>query len=254
MKETGLMFKAPLVRAILDGSKTQTRRIAKLPHMNPLGEWEAATVGGPDGGRTRDGNTAPLQTAIAHTRTGEVICAPFQPGDRIYVRETWQGPLLEEFESDADSDWMSPSRIHQYQNPAHCQYAADGGPAPEFITADDNLVRRWRPAIHMPKWAARIWLEITGVRVERLQTISRGDAEREGVECKDGSDEPYGKGNRDGFRYRNYLGKKNAFDCSSACASFRTLWESTGGDWTANPWVWVIDLKRVEQPTPKEPA
>ena len=235
-KETGLMFKAPLVRGILDDLKTQTRRIAKLPHMNPLGEWEPTTVGGPGGGRTRDGKEVPLQVALGHTRTGDVICAPNQPGDRIYVRETWQGPLMstkeweEHYFSNADE---LPSK---FKSPAYCKYAADGGAPPEFMTMDDDIVARWKPSIHMPKWAARIWLEVTGVRVERLQDICEADVKTEGVAVA----EP-----RSFAMYGLSTDERASMRRRAAVQHFRELWESTGGDWAANPWVWVIDFKRI---------
>ncbi len=202
MKETGLMFKAPLVRAILSDQKTQTRRLAKLPHMNPWGEWEAITVGGPGGGRTSEGKEIPQQPAIGHTRTGDVICAPYLVGDRIYVRETWQ-------EAGGNTGIWYAATDSQ----------ADDGNSP---------VSRWRPAIHMPKALARIWLEITGVRVERLQAISADDAEAEGV----------------GF----LRSVPDADETLTAQQLFECLWDSTGGDWAANPWVWVIDFKRIAKP------
>ena len=82
----------------------------------------------------------------------------------------------------------------------------------------------WKPAIHMPKALARLWLEVTGVRVERLQSISRGDAMAEGCPFPNMAD---GEDPRDWFA---------------------EVWKSTGGDWAANPWVWVIDFKRIEKP------
>ena len=192
MKETGLMFKAPLVRAILSGQKTQTRRILKNQQSYDLDK-----------------------------------CPLGQPGDRIYVREQWQGPLMSSKEwedhyfSEADD---SPAK---FRTPAYCRYAADGGPPPEFVTMYDELVARWKPAIHMPKWAARIWLEITGVRVERLQEITEADCIAEGATG--------GHGAIPGYHYN-----------ATPLEHFRYIWESTGADWAANPWVWVIEFKRIE--------
>lgn len=89
MKEKPILFSGPMVRALLDGRKTQTRRAVKLPHNNPLGEWEPIVIGGPDGGRTAAGETLPLQGGIWHTRTGDSLMSPYgQPGDRLWVRET----------------------------------------------------------------------------------------------------------------------------------------------------------------------
>ena len=93
------------------------------------------------------------------------------------------------------------------------------------MTADDDLVRRWRPAIHMPKWAARIWLDITGVRVERLQQITEADCRAEGAHG--------GHGSIPGYGYS-----------ATPLEHFQHIWTSTGGDWAANPWCWVIDFKR----------
>jgi hypothetical protein len=97
-------------------------------------------------------------------------------------------------------------------------------PAPEFYDADDELHCCWRPSIHMPRWASRILLEITNVRVERLKSISDGDAIREGCSTAD----------------------MKSGDC--AADVFARLWASIYGEesWQANPWVWVIEFKRVE--------
>ena len=204
-KETGLMFKGPLVRAILEGRKTQTRRIVKrLPlRIN------------------RDANA--MEIDVANIENGEfakrVPCPMGQPGDRIYVRETWQHANFP---------------LGPYQEGTPVFYRADylHESDPDYADAERTVRRNWLPSIHMPKQAARIWLEITGVRVERLQSISESDAQAEGcsLECMT----PTGD------------------DCGSAIwgpGGFKALWESTGGDWAANPWVWVIDFKRIKQET-----
>ena len=185
MKETGLMFKAPLVRAILSGQKTQTRRIAKDVRHPDLGNWYAP------GALVLEGEPQ----HVIHR-----ACPWGQPGDRIYVRETFA----------------------QHPQFADLAYRAEGE---EFEDSDGALwVPKWTPAIHMPRKLARIWLEITGVRVERLQSISRGDAMAEGCPFPNMAD---GEDPRDWFA---------------------EVWKSTGGDWAANPWVWVIDFKRIEKP------
>ena len=222
MKETGLMFKAPLVLAILAGQKTQTRRVVKRLPLRV----------------NREANT--MEVDVANIENGEftkrVPCPMGQPGDRIYVRETWQGPLLsnKEWEDHYFSDEEALPR--RFETPAYCQYAADGGPPPEFTTMDDETVARWKPSIHMPKWAARIWLEITGVRVERLQQISRADAIAEGIKFFNNDHECGAK---------NYLDRTDMDYSLCPTDSFETLWKSTGGDWDANPWVWVIDFKTI---------
>lgn len=90
MRERPILFSAPMVLALLDGSKTQTRRVIKLPHKNPLGVWEPTTVGG-DGVKFSDGKPVPEWIAIWHTRTGETICCPHGiVGDQLWVKETWR--------------------------------------------------------------------------------------------------------------------------------------------------------------------
>ena len=182
MKETGLMFKAPLVRAILEGRKTQTRRIAK-----PVRHPDLGNVYSP-GALTREHEP---QHVINRA------CPYGQPGDRIYVRETFS----------------------QHPEWGQLAFRADGE---EFEDADGWLWEpKWQPSSHMPKDIARIWLEITGVRVERLQDISTEDCISEGLNTT----------------LREYDAEVNLRD------QFQELWESTGGDWDANPWVWVIDFK-----------
>ena len=198
MKETGLIFKAPMVRAILEGRKTQTRRVAK-------------PVKHPDLGNLYTPGALAMEREPQHVI--DRACPVGQPGDRIYVRETFN-----HFERNED-----------FKEGCECFYRADG---------DCIDLQPWRPAIHMPKHAARIWLEVTGVRVERLQDISEKDAIAEGIELAE-----------DFFGcpcWRDYSEPEgpDASVCpEDPIGSFQTLWESTGGDWAANPWVWAIDFK-----------
>lgn len=197
MKETPLLFNAPMVRSVLDGRKTQTRRVVKLPHQNPLGVWEPSTMGGEHGGRTAKGGTIPLQAVIWHTRTGDSLMCPHgQPGDRLWVRETW-----------SSQDCMEGEALYRA---TAIQDGMNAGEVQEIT---------WRPSIHMPRWTSRINLEITGVRVERLQDISEGDVIQEG--CP--NEILYGTG------------------------WYRDLWESINGpgSWDANHWVWVIEFQRT---------
>jgi hypothetical protein len=215
MKERPILFSAPMVRAILDGSKTQTRRVAKLPHMNPLGQWEPSAVGGENGGRTRDGKTIPLQGGIWHTRTGDsIICPHGQPSDRLWVRENF-------YRVDSKSETESLGRMVPCDKQT-VTFAADANLEPSG---------RLRPSIHMPRWASRINLEITGVRVERLQSISERDSRAEGVTI-----EPH---HSRGYCAGEFL--------PPAMRAYRDLWESINGagSWGANPWVWVIEFRRV---------
>lgn len=234
MKERGMIFNSEMVRAILDGRKTQTRRIMKVqpkpcnhanwPDYSPDPQWKSYP-GGWCCAVCANGTT------IDHRHHAKGITCPYGTvGDRIWVRETFQGPL---FDYEQMESYLEDSS--KFEKPEFCQYAADGKPAPEYYDADDNLRHGWRPSIHMPRWASRILLEITDVRVERLREISQADAETEGV----------GKLKK-GF-WKNYQPGWTEFQLT-ARGSFATLWKSIYGDesWYADPWVWVIEFKRVE--------
>ena len=208
MKETGLMFKAPLVRAILEGRKTQTRRVAKPVKHPDLGNLY--TPG-----------------ALAMGREPQHVidrACPFgQPGDHIYVRETARSCRAYEVQGYPPSQWGNKP----------IWFEADGTPP----GAETAWATKATPAIHLPMFAARIWLEVTGVRVERLQDISEEDAITEGIERAD---------NFFGCTCWKAYGEPEGADVvcpDDPIGSFRTLWESTGGDWDANPWVWAIDFK-----------
>jgi hypothetical protein len=238
MRELPILFSGPMVRAILDGSKTQTRRVVKLPHHNPLGKWEPTVIGGENGGRTAAGETIPEQGGIWHTRTGDSLLCPYgQPGDRPWVRETHEVNRIGYEEGP-----NTPTRHY-----AGVKYQADDGRAEFTISQtlyrdlDSKQSRGWTPSIHMPRWASRITLEITGVRVEHLREISEVDAAAEGVESL----------RNEGEYWKHYLESTASCDaliCLSARESFRTLWDSLAApdvDWQANPWVWVVEFKRA---------
>ena len=193
MKETGMLFTSQMVRAILEGRKTQTRRVAKPVKHPDLGNLY--TPG-----------------ALAMGREPQHVidraCPLGQPGDRIYVRETARSCRAYEVQGYPPSQWGNKP----------IWFEADGTPP----GAETAWATKATPAIHLPMFAARIWLEVTSVRVERIQEITPDDCIAEGawpVEQRE-----LGRGHE-------------------AVSAFRELWESTGGDWDANPWVWVIDFK-----------
>jgi len=181
IKERPILFSGPMVRAILDGRKTMTRRVIKYP---------AVTV---EHDRIIAGRFIDPKTGCVDGQFDVIACPYGQPGDRLWVRETYNSCGGKPF------------------------YRADGELHPDW---------KWRPSIFMPRWASRITLEITAVRVERLKDITIEDAQAEGVT-------PLGV-EGDGRRWR---------------AAFRELWDSLnakrGHGWGANPWVWVISFKRV---------
>ncbi|MFK3706358.1 hypothetical protein ACI2JR_15675 [Klebsiella sp. NPDC088457] len=190
MKERGMIFNAEMVRAILDGRKTHTRRIVKgaAGAVKFCKEWDI--------------NGEEIFVVLGekdHTGMNPVLGATSCPlgavGDRIWVRETWNkysGLLTYR----ADHDWINEMR------------------------KETVCTAKWRPSIHMPRWASRILLEITDVRVERLNTISEEDAGREGYPADPA---PYG-GGMDKWLW------------------FRQLWDSIYPEqsFKHNPWVWVI--------------
>lgn len=204
MKETGQMFKAPLVRSILDDIKTMTRRIAKdVKHPG----WDSVYT--------------PGALAREPQHTIDLACPYGGPGDRIYVRETF----VQGHDYDAVTD-----RLRTHDD------AGNPLPMKTWFRATDEATwcdedgweanTPWKPAIHMPKALARIWLDITGVRLERLQDISEADCRAEGAHG--------GHGSIPGYAYS-----------ATPLEHFQHIWTSTGGDWAANPWVWVIDFKRI---------
>lgn len=220
MTERGMIFNSEMVRALLDGRKKQTRRPIK---------WKQTRF--TEMGEREDGSKWPWSEDVEHACDFWHPCPFGAVGDRIWVRETFQGPLVHE-------ELFEEYRAYpeKFETPEYCEYAADGVARPEYCDLDDNLRHGWRPSIHMPRWASRILLEITDVRVERLREISQADAEAEGV----------GKLKK-GF-WKNYQPGWTEFQLT-ARGSFATLWKSIYGDesWYADPWVWVIEFKRIEE-------
>ena len=268
MTERPILFSAPMVRALLAGTKTQTRRAIKLPHENPLGKWEPTTFGGPNGGRTRAGATIPEQGGIWHTRTGDSLGCPHgQPGDRLWVRETWTwnggqgGPKAGEFAklwvtyaADGQKREIAPGGVVPLpkQPPQRDGEVYSLRDATEDFRYDgentyvDRLTRWWRrkiPAIHMFRWASRITLEITAVRVERLQEISEADAQAEGAQRF--PDLPYG-GQPDN-RWSMELPSSTGQCLHTPRMAFANYLNKVNGEgtWDANPWVWVVEFKRL---------
>lgn len=230
MRERPLRAYAHEVRAILEGRQTQLRRVVKLPHANPLGQWEPFLFGG-QGCRDSKGREISGQMTMSHSRTGEVIGCPYGvPGDLLWVRETThRRPMLNLLTGEP----LAP----KYDGGA---YSADDE---DVLTPDEFDIRWWYPrkvcpAIHMPRWASRITLEVTGVRVERLQDISEADAVAEGCPCYVCGAPMDGRSESD----------CHCFHATAKPSDFRVLWESINGpgSWGANPWVRVVEFRRVQ--------
>lgn len=234
MKERPVIFNSEMVRAILDGRKTQTRRVIANVSLDNCIPLQKPT-------KTKDGIYTHVLDAPGHR-----LCPFGQVGDRLWVREAYQGPL---FNFDQMGTYLGDTS--KFERPEFCEYRADGGKTPEYYDADDNLRYGWKPSIHMPRWASRILLEITGVRVERLNDISEEDAQCEGVHAEVWDQTVVA---------RNYAGSEGFFQFWSEDmphyvemnqlyrSSFRSLWQSIYGEesWRDNPWVWAISFRRVK--------
>ena len=228
MKERGMIFNGEMVRAILDGRKTQTRRIMKVhpsegfTPMNMAFEPDYKARWYTPGVVDKDGYLQPAKNQVFGVAgEDEGYACPFGVvGDRLWVRETWQGPLVEERAILVSRD------PDEFKNPEFCEYAADGGGRPEFFDDDGDVHQGWKPSIHMPRWASRITLEITDVRVERLASISTESARAEGYPVERAVD----GGNIDPWLW------------------FRDLWDGIYPDRTFkhNPWVWVIEFREAK--------
>lgn len=230
-KEIPILFSTPMVQALLAGRKTQTRRIVKpAPQGRMYKEHEKETWSDTDWGHTYK-------------------CTYGKPGDIIYVRETW-----------------FPAAING--NKVLIGYNVED-PQQTIEITTDKVDSYWKqldkgrhiPSIHMPKEAARIWLEVTEVRVERLQDISEEDAKAEGIErnctydgnhsiCSTCTNQCRSEG-----EWLHYMRDLDDFPAYSAKESFQSLWQSINGpdSWNANPWVWVVSFKVLSttgKPTP----
>ncbi|WP_237159058.1 hypothetical protein [Serratia marcescens] len=201
MKERPVIFNGEMVRAILDGRKTQTRRV-----IANVGPDNCIPLQKPT--KTKDGIYTHVMDAPGHG-----LCPFGQVGDRLWVRETFAGHYL-------DDDQIQDIKDGRCKAKCLCEYRADYGD-------DAECADGWTPSIHMPRWASRITLEITAVRVQRLKDISEEDAKAEGVAPSQHIIMP------PEALYR---------------VGFLKLWQSIYGEesWRANPWVWVIEFRRVE--------
>jgi len=214
MTERPILFSAPMVRAILAGTKTQTRRVVKpahkawieMPVTHQLGEWDKRPL--PYG----------------------------KPGDRLWVRETWQAV--------SGNDRARHIMTHPRPDRGWLEYAA--------TPRADEPAYKWRPSIHMPRWASRITLEVTGVRVERLQDISEADALAEGISRLAPPAPPHEWSGLNRFTLNGmgsgFCAGSVSWNSPTAEALYLRLWEDINGpgSWEANPWVWVVEFKWVQ--------
>ncbi|MEM0567583.1 hypothetical protein [Salmonella enterica] len=206
MKERGMIFNGEMVRAILDGRKTQTRRIMK---NQPAGDYPETPA------LIRNVGTG-FQWHGLYGESSIFNCPLGSIGERIWVRETFR---VHSRATDVATLVYRASVRNSWTEQTHR--------VPVAVCNKPATPEKWTPSIHMPRWASRITLEITDVRVERLNSISDSDASKEGC-C---------------------IADMESGDCLSDV--FTRLWTSIYGDdsWQANPWVWVIKFKRVEGAT-----
>lgn len=221
VKERPILFSTPMVAAILAGRKRQTRRTIK---PQPVIDRDSGYVYHMQGKRS--------ERVDIHTDWKKEWVRSFLPnkvGQRLWVRETWD--YLEDFKDPKLSILLYRANYPDGKHPYGLH---------------------WRPSLFMPRTACRLVLEITDVRVERLQDISEGDAIAEGIDCNDAA-----TGGDDYQDYYRDYSKPNdealfPWIAGEPVQSFRTLWQSINGpeSWQANPYVWVLTFKRVEEVLP----
>lgn len=226
MAERPIIFSGRMVRAILEGRKTQTRRVARFASDETPVEWPCAApvacehCGSTSGRRCQAPSAGQVHLHRANGFNWHNADCPYgAPGNTLWVRESFfvnhiehvRGALPKTRPVDAPAG-----------RPAELLYRADGDFADHFEQVDNPDAAVWRPSIHMPRWASRITLRVTAVRVERLGKLSDSDARAEGLTRGD---------------VNNHGGPVPAF---------AVLWDTINGErapWASNPWVWVVSFE-----------
>lgn len=245
MKERPILFSGEMVRAILGGRKTQTRRVV-IPQPETRRDLFPTEPEDIAEDRASKKLIFAIRTGALSTRClgaqnfAQEFCPFGQAGDRLWVREAHK----------RKDTFAQVTRPELKRPPDHfvarVEYRADGATREQYVDCSEwrcsleTNTEKWKPSIHMPRWASRITLELTGVRVERVQEIVGQDAIAEGVARRDG----YYLGGP----HRYVAGKTKVF--SLAWQAYKDIWnhlnEKRGYSWDSNPWVWVIEFKRVE--------
>lgn len=230
MKERPILMNGPMVRAILRGAKTQTRRVLSPEWYRCLG--------------------LELDLEVDDDRNQALIACPFgEPGDRLWVRETFA--VESNYFIDSEDNYPPPFNdgrpIRRLSNDdageywQQCHYRASD-PDPDLVQGDHGPGVKWTPSIHMPRWASRINLSITRIAIERLQDINASDVIAEGIDPA-----PFQCPCESCSRASEVC---TATQSSFVIDGFAPLWDSINGkrpgcSWTDNPWVWVVSFERV---------
>lgn len=238
VREKPILFSAPMIRAICDGSKAQTRRTAKLRVVGNIttiqvlrGEHKGsfAYLTDEHGIAWSPAGGDPLRPYPHPER-----CCPYgEPGDRLWVRETW-APCSEHIEERGEAEAIADAKAQMPWSTIVYRADANGG----YVGA---TVKRWRPSIFLPRWASRISLAITGVRVERLQAITGEAICAEGAVARAHHDQNLGKCPVSSFDGKAYVDLRSLWAAG---------WDEINGKraaWSTNPWVWVVEFQRIEQ-------
>jgi len=232
MKEHPILFNGEMVRAILEGRKTQTRRpIKPQPVPSSMGDdlWVVKTDGKPSG-------MACINATDWDVRYWCEKWLPYEIGDRLWVRETFVLEDTDEMPTDG-RPYRKMEEMGEFGHLLVPHYRATE-PEPHIVPLDlsdsyDDRTR-WRPSIHMPRWASRIALEVTGVRIQRVQEIGDSDAWDEGS---------WWRRYDDAVGPPIYIAHGECIDC------FREQWDALyakrGLGWDVNPWVWVIEFREL---------
>lgn len=243
MKERPILFSGAMVRALLEGRKTVTRRAMRIQPVLKGRLWQVYGAGWSD-------SMDSVPCVYGHSLA--VACPYGQVGDRLWVRETWSDVNLSgapgiAYRADGDvrdlmedASFLEDGRAFNYEDPRAKPYT--------FACWADDLIGgvegKWRPSIHMPRWVSRIQLEVVSVRVERLQA-GEGETGFESRYLAEGINRIH---HGDGEHY--YHAMNSDPEPGNWCDPFdawRELWTSINGQesWDANPWVWVVEFRRV---------
>lgn len=226
MKERPIIFSTQMVRAILRGAKTQTRRV--IPVLPKRG-YSLHQI-------SEDKFCFRKVHKNGDATHSDVFRRPCDVGDLLWVRETFVGPIYDDVDDPYSDD--------DFENPDHCIYKADKDETPEYVDMDGNIRRGWIPSIHMPRWASRISLLVKSVRAEPLRDISDTDAMREGLYLSflRGTPMPIAM---------DWDGNEKVLVAGVPKRDFEALWRGLYPEgqksWGANPWVWVIDFDVVKR-------